>query len=150
VTDTLAAIRATIDANVLVVAPTQLASRPTPPRLVLDAWQAGRFDLVISDHVLSEVARTHTKPYFRARLSDADVDDFRLLLGSRAIVVPITAHVQGIATHPEDDLVLATAVSGGVDYLVTGDERFRPRVPSYRGIKLVSPAQFLTILGWPF
>jgi predicted nucleic acid-binding protein len=54
--------------------------------------------------------------------------------------------VSGVATHPEDDLVLATAVSAGADYLVTGDIRFRTRVPSYQGISLVSPSEFLAII----
>jgi len=54
--------------------------------------------------------------------------------------------VSGIATHPEDDLVLATALSAGADYLVTGDRRFRTRVPHYQGITLISPAEFLAII----
>lgn len=29
--------------------------------------------------------------------------------------------MQGVATHPEDDLLLATALNGGVQSLVTGD-----------------------------
>jgi predicted nucleic acid-binding protein len=54
--------------------------------------------------------------------------------------------VAGVATHPEDDLVLATALSAGADYLVTGDRRFRTRVPHYQGVTLVSPAEFLAII----
>ena len=59
---------------------------------------------------------------------------------------PITVTVAGVATHPEDDLVLATALSAGADYLVTGDRRFRARVPHYQGVTLVSPAEFLAII----
>jgi putative PIN family toxin of toxin-antitoxin system len=137
-------LRATVDANVLVVAPLSVAS---PPGLIHDAWQADRFELVISEHILDEVARTHRKLYFHARLSDADIADFADLLRRRATIVEITVVVQGVATHPEDDLVLATALSGGVDYLVTGDERLRARVPTYQEITVVSPAQFVAILG---
>lgn len=35
-----------------------------------------------------------------------------------ATMTPITRRAQGIATHPEDDLVVAAAISAGVDYLV--------------------------------
>ena len=139
-------LRATIDANVLVVAP---LGEISPPALIYDAWQAGRFELVISEYILVEIARTHLKPYFSARLSNADITNFENLLRRRATIVPITAVVQGVATHPEDDRILATALSGGADYLVTGDHRFRARVPSFRGISLVSPADFLQIIGWP-
>jgi len=138
--------RATVDANVLVVAPLNASS---PPGLIRQAWQAGRFELIISEHILQEVARTHQKAYFRSRLSDADIADYEDLLRRHAAIVPITAMVQGVATHPEDDLVLATAVSGGADYLVTGDQRLRTKVPSYLGVDVVSPAEFVAILGWP-
>ena len=53
--------------------------------------------------------------------------------------------VRGVATHPEDDLVLATAVSGQVDYLVTGDRQIL-RLGMYEGVTIISPAAFLDIL----
>ena len=142
--DELVIPRATLDANVLVAAP---LSRVSPPRLIVSAWLAGRFELVVSEHILDEVTRAHAKRYFRDRLNVAGIDYYHGLLRDRATVITITAIVQGVATHPEDDLVLATAVSGNVDDLVTGDERLRTRVPSYCGISVVSPAQFVTILG---
>jgi predicted nucleic acid-binding protein len=54
--------------------------------------------------------------------------------------------VNGVATHPEDDLVLSTALSGKADYLVTGDKRFVARVATYQGVRLISPRDFLTLL----
>jgi putative PIN family toxin of toxin-antitoxin system len=136
--------RVTIDANVLVVAPLNPVS---PPGLIRQAWEDGRFRLVLSEHLLDEVIRTHRKPFFRARLADPDSDEYVDLLRSRATIVQITASVQGVATHPEDNLILATAISGNVDYRVTGDERLRSRVPTYQGIQVVSPAQFVALLG---
>jgi predicted nucleic acid-binding protein len=53
--------------------------------------------------------------------------------------------VQGVATHPEDDVMLATAISGGVDNLVTGDRRLR-EVGSIEGIAILSPREFLDLL----
>ena len=59
--------------------------------------------------------------------------------------MPITVTVNGVATHPEDDLILATALSGQVDYLVTLDQQLL-RLGSYGGVAMVSPAAFLSIL----
>ena len=50
--------------------------------------------------------------------------------------------VSGVASHWQDDLILAAAVSGNADYLVTGDAEFR-RVGEYQGVKLRTPAEFL-------
>ena len=60
--------------------------------------------------------------------------------------MPITAHVAGAASHPEDDLVLATAVSAGAQYMVTGDAQLR-KLGSYEGVTIVSPRRFLEILS---
>ena len=57
----------------------------------------------------------------------------------------MTAEVHGVATHPEDDLILATAVSAKADYLVTGDKKLR-ELGSYQGVSIVSPREFLDIL----
>lgn len=53
--------------------------------------------------------------------------------------------VTSVATHPEDDLVLATAVSAQVDYLVTGDRQLQ-RLDTFQDVRILSPRQFLTIL----
>jgi predicted nucleic acid-binding protein len=86
------------------------------------------------------------RPYFAARLHPQDVRDFVELLRTDALVVPLTATVQGVATHPEDDLTLATAVSGGAQYLVTSDRQLL-RLGSYQAVTIVSPRQFLELLA---
>lgn len=50
-----------------------------------------------------------------------------------------------MATHPEDDLVLATAVSAQADYLITGDAMLR-KLRTYEGVSIVSPREFLDVL----
>ena len=83
----------------------------SPPVQLVDAWRAGIYTLVISDHILAELARTFAEPYFAQRLTLAQMAADLVLLRDEASPAPITAQVQGVATHPEDDLVLATAVS---------------------------------------
>ena len=48
----------------------------------------------------------------------------------------------------EDDLVLATAISGRATYLVTGDRVFR-QVDEYRGVSFLTPREFLSIIEPP-
>jgi hypothetical protein len=63
------------------------------------------------------------------------------MISTRATISPVTAIVRGAATHPEDDLVLATAVSARADCLVTGDRQLQ-RLGSYQGVSILSPALF--------
>ncbi len=136
-------IRAVVDANVLA---SGSLTALTPPGQILDLWEAGQFELIVSEHLLDEVDHTLDKPYFLSRLPPEQSARFRSLLRRSATFTPITVQVSGVATQPEDDLVLATAVSAQAEYLVTGDGPFRRRVPSYQGIRLVSPREFLEIL----
>ena len=73
------------------------------------------------------------------------IEGVRILLELQASFRPITREVHGVATHPEDDLILATAVSASADYLVTGDRHLQA-LGSYEGVRIVSPRDFLTIL----
>ena len=137
-------IKAVLDANTLVSA---ALTNTTPPGQLLDACRAGQFELLISQHLLTEVSNTLRKPYFQARLTSDQIAQFQLLLTEEATVVPLSVEVRGVATHPEDDLVLATAVSGQADYLVTGDGPLRRRVPTYQGVKLVTAREFAELIA---
>lgn len=59
----------TADANVLASGALQLYQDAAPARFI-DEWQAGRFSLVLSAHLLAEVSSTLAKPYFVKRLED--------------------------------------------------------------------------------
>ncbi len=110
-------IRAVLDANVLV---SGLPAASGTLADLIDQWRAGRLRLVVSPHIIDEVSRAWAKPYWGARFSPTQVDRALALLQEEADVVPITVQVMGIATQPENDLVLATAVSAQVEYLATG------------------------------
>ncbi len=132
-----------LDANVLVSG--AVAHPGTPLAILIDLVRARAFELVLSQHILDELARALTDPYFARRISPADSQDYQRLIRSRATLTPITAPVQGVATHPEDDRVLATAVSASADYLVTGDRQLQ-RLGAYQGVRILSPRDFVPLL----
>ncbi len=137
-------IRAVLDTNVLV---SGALTALTPPGQLLDAWRDGRFELVISEHLLNELLRTLQKPYFERRLSAGQIQAFVAAVREQATPTSIAVRVHGVASHPEDDLTLATAVSGHADYLVTGDVALIRKVEArFRGVKLVSARDFLEVL----
>lgn len=98
--------------------------------------------VVVSEHILAEVSRTIGKEYFRQRLTQEQVDQAIAAIRRGATITGITCTVAGIATHPEDDLILATALSAGADLLVTGDTHLQ-QLGVYKGVSIVSPHQFL-------
>ena len=128
-----------LDTNVLASGFTNAAG---PAGQVLVAWLHGQFDLIISEHILTELSRTFHKPYFYHRLGQQRIANNLALLRSAARLVPLTVAVQGVASHPEDDVVVATALSGQADYLITGDHHLQA-VGSYQGVTILSPRAFL-------
>jgi putative PIN family toxin of toxin-antitoxin system len=140
-------IRAVLDTNVLASGALGFTGGVTPPALLLQQWRAGRFRLIISDYIEEELRKTLAQPYFKRRIPSEDRELFLILLSKFAEHVAIRRRVTGIATHPEDDPILATVLSARADYLVTGDLRLKRRVPTFQGIPLVLAAEFLDILN---
>ncbi len=60
-------IGAALDANVLASGFAGSQQPTSTPGEIIRRWQQGTFRLVVSDHLLEEMARTLTKPYFRRR-----------------------------------------------------------------------------------
>ncbi|MDO8657779.1 MAG: putative toxin-antitoxin system toxin component, PIN family [Candidatus Levybacteria bacterium] len=140
-------IKALLDTNILVSGFVSFKHPERPPAQILHAFRAGLFELVISEDILKEVQETLKDPYFKNRLSSENITDTITLLSEETTITPVTAEVHGIATHIEDDFILAAAVSAEVDYLVTGDGPLLRKVgKSYRGVSLVTPNDFLKIL----
>jgi putative PIN family toxin of toxin-antitoxin system len=112
---------------------------------IMDAWRSGQFQVIVSVPILAELERTLQKPYFHHYLTVKQSSRFQKLLQKQAIVSPITVSVRGITTHPEDDLIVATALSAKADYLVTGDTKLQ-HIRSYNGVTILSPKQFIATL----
>lgn len=135
-------ITVVLDTNVL--ASGSLARSGTIAR-VLDAALAGHFQLVLSQPILTELERTLHKEYFATRLDADSIKRYIELLKAVAHVTALTVPVSGLATHPEDDLILATAFSGAADFLVTGDQHLQGASIS-GNLRVVSPSAFLDLL----
>lgn len=110
-----------------------------------DAWLLERrLTVLASEPVLEEVERALAKPFFARRIAPADRTAYIALLRSEVLVVRPRTKVRGVATHPEDDLVLGAAVDGGARYLVTGDQGLRD-LGAFREVEIVSPREFLEL-----
>ena len=141
----LGVVRAVLDTNVLISGLARLDAWASVPGDILRRWLDDEFELIVSPDILAELDRTWSKPYFRSHRSLPHVVGAEGAVRALAKVVLPSTTVSGVAPHPEDDLVLAAAVSAEADYLVTGDKRFQA-LGSYAGVTLLSPRAFLDIL----
>jgi putative PIN family toxin of toxin-antitoxin system len=136
--------RAVIDTNVLASAVLRIRGDSPPVRLI-DMWLAQRFELIVSDHIIGELVKTLDSTYFSTRVSIRNRSVFLANLDALATIAPLLRVVEGIATQPADDLVLAAALNSNADYLVTGD-RALLALGTFEGTRIVSAADFIAML----
>jgi uncharacterized protein len=105
----------------------------------------GAFRIVLSETVFGELHRTLDKPYFARSVPAERRDRAIAMLREVAETIPVPETAARIATHPEDDLILAAAAAAGVDCLVTGDRQLLA-LGDYGGVRIISPTAFLTLL----
>ena len=139
-------IKAVLDTNVLALGILGFVNPQSIPGQGLRLWREGAYQLIVSEWILDELERTLTKPFFTHRLSTADAAAGVKALRERALSVAITRNVEGIASHPEDDRVLATALSADADYLVTGDRALQV-LGRHAGIQIASARDFVEVIA---
>lgn len=101
--------------------------------------------MYVSEPLLEEVTRTLAKPYFAEQIGPDRTRRFLTLLKRTSVVQPIVEPVVGVATHPEDDWILATAQNAHAPFLVTGDKALRA-LGTFGSTRLIDPAGFADFL----
>lgn len=137
-------LRVVVDTNVLASGIVR-ANPAAAPSLVIDAWRAHLFQLISSDHILRELERTLDRPYFRQRITTDVIRSVIQLIREYGTVIEPTIAVGGVASHAEDDIVIATAVTAAARYLVTGDRQLL-QVEQHRSVQIISAHDFLRVL----
>jgi hypothetical protein len=121
------------------------------------ALQDDRFHLISSEPLLEELRRTFYRPEvqriapLRPLLPHEIEDNIASVRAIAAVVVPGRYQVDLVSTDPKDNPVLACAIEGLADYVVTDDRRdLLPlkvvRLAGHAAIQIVSAAGFLRIL----
>ncbi len=140
-------VSAVLDTNALV---SSLVADQGFPRQILDAWLEGRFTLVTSFYLVEEVTHVLTYPRIARRLQLGDAELAAILAGllSRAKLPPGQLQLPEVTRDPKDDAVVACAVEGKADYIVSGDQDLLA-LGSYEGIRVVTPRQLVGIIAGP-
>ena len=136
-------MRLVIDTNVLISA--LLAATSLPAQLVV-LWRAGRFDLLTTAGQLDELMRVTRYPKIRERLAPAVAG--RLVNDLRALAVTLDRlPVVEVSADPDDNYLLALAMAGAADFLVTGDKRDLLGLSVHQGTRIVTTRDFLARHG---
>ncbi|MDP1902564.1 MAG: putative toxin-antitoxin system toxin component, PIN family [Rubrivivax sp.] len=132
---------AVLGTNVLLSA---LISPHGTPDVIYRAWRAARFELVTSRAQLDELRRASRYPKFKAVLQPHRVGTMVNNLQRALVLERLPTDIE--ADDPFDAFLLAMAVAGDADYLVTGDHRAGLVQREHIGrCRIATPATFCAV-----
>jgi len=139
-------LRVVLDTNQFV---SSVLVRQGLPAQVLDAWRRREFLLITSPSIIAEIRSTLNYPRIRRKypLTDDDVEHLVTLLEQDALVMPGEMDITNtIPADPTDDMVLACAIEGQADLIVSGDHHLLD-LGEFQGIPIITARKFLEWLA---
>lgn len=111
----------------------------------LSAWAQGKCEAVVSPATLAEYHETVEE--LRLRYAERKPVEWGDALAESAVLVFPTDRASGATSDPDDEMILECALTGEVDYIVSGDKKHLLSLSEFRGIRIVSPAEFARIVA---
>jgi putative PIN family toxin of toxin-antitoxin system len=136
-------LRAVLDTNVFVAA--YLSRNPrSPNKELIQRWRAGEFTLLISEAILKEIAQEFQELGIDQQLTIELIA--HIIVDARQVDVAPEDVQSVIVQDPDDDQIIACAVAGNADYLVTYDPHFDVLEGEYQGIRILDGLHFLYVV----
>jgi putative PIN family toxin of toxin-antitoxin system len=136
-------IRAVFDSNIYVAAYLSKNAR-SPNKELFRRWRNGEFVLLVSQAILEEVVEKFDQRAIDQALTTELV---AFVLADAEYVVTSAAEIATIIVgDSDDDQVLACAIAGQADYLVTYDPHFDCLGGEYQGIRVLDGLHFLYVV----
>ena len=136
-------MRAVLDTNVLVSA----LLWHGPSNALLAHARAATIDLIISAALLDELADVIARRKFSAILERTTRTPEHILSELRVLAEVVIAPPlpKPVCRDPDDDAVLACALAGQADLIVSGDDDLLV-LKEFQGIRITKPAEALRLL----
>lgn len=135
-------MRVVLDTGILIAA---LIIKDTPPDRIYQAWRKRRFALVTSAWQLEEFRRVSRDPKLREYLLPIEAVNLVNGLRHQAQLLDDLPVVE-LSADPDDNPLLAMAIAGEADYLVSGDKRDVLVLKKVGKTRIITARRFLTIL----
>ena len=135
-------MRVVLDTGILIAA---LITKDTPPDRIYQAWRKQRFELVTSQWQLDEFRRVSRYPTLRKYLKPIEAGNLINGLRHQARLLKELPDVD-LSEDPDDNPLLAMAIAGEVDYLISGDKRDVLALKKVGKASIVTARRFLTML----
>lgn len=136
-------MRVVLDTNILIGA---LITKGTPPDKLYRAWLRGQIELVTSTAQLAEITDVLARPRLQKYLDADEAAAIVENLGTRALVLDDSLEVN-VSPDPQDNPILAAAIAGKADLIVSGDKKHVLALGEVEGIPVVTARKALERIG---
>jgi len=135
-------LKAVLDTNILV---SGIILDKGLPHQVVKAWEQGKYLLVSSRDQIDELKRVLEYPKIKRKygLTSAQIRRVVLNVYRYSVIVGNPPKWNLEMNDPSDELILAAAVGGGADVIVSGDQALLS-IGSFRGIDILTAREFVS------
>lgn len=136
-------MRAVLDANIYV---SFILTGGETLSSLFHAWERRLFVPLTSDEIIAEVKEVCERFLEQGTISKEALQEAFWRLTHDAKHIAVVSHVAR-SKDVKDNKYLACAKDGAADYLVTGDKKHLLTIKTFGATKIVSPKEFVEILG---
>ena len=111
-----------------------------PPYRILQVWQSGDFELVVSHEILDEYQRVGE--ILAEEHPSIDLNPILTFVIEHAKVYKPVKLKEPVCEDPDDDKFIACALSSGSRVIISGDKHLL-KVSGYQGIEVLKPRDFV-------
>ncbi len=139
-------MRALLDANIF-ISYLLNPDRESPVVQIVKAGVRGRYVLLLPEMLLDEFSnRVLSKPYLEERIPHEALVKLSEILSSISETIPeIRNRIPAVTRDPKDDYLLAYALVGEADFLVSGDQDLLV-LQKVKNCQIITPRDFLKLL----
>jgi uncharacterized protein len=115
------------------------------PGQILQRVENGELQVIGSEAILDELRRTLDRPKLQKRLTQLGFEADAVMLAIRQVmvVVPTVPIAVPNLRDPKDAIIVAAAIAGNVEAIVTGDQDLLV-LGAVEGIPILLPSDFLS------
>ena len=114
------------------------------PNEVLELFIKGEIEVYISPFILKELERILRKKF---EWNEKQLQKILDKIKKKAVIVQAETKISIIKAKEDDNRILECGVDGKVQYIISGDKRHILPLKNFRGIKILSPSEFLGLLN---
>ena len=111
-----------------------------PPFQILQAWQSGEFEVVVSQEILDEYRRVGE--VLAEERPKIDLNPILTYVIEHAKVYKSAELKEPVCEDPDDDKFFACALASGSRIIISGDKHLL-KVSGYQGIEVLKPREFV-------